>query len=33
PHGTIRHIGEYSIDINLHSDVIVTLSIKVAAEA
>jgi len=33
PHGTIRHIGDYSIDINLHSDVIVTLSIKVAAEA
>ena len=33
PHGTILHIGEYSIDINLHSDVIVTLSIKVAAEA
>lgn len=33
PHGAIRHIGEYSIDINLHSDVIVTLTIKVAAEA
>ena len=33
PHGAIRHIGEYPIDINLHSDVIVTLSIKVAAEA
>jgi large subunit ribosomal protein L9 len=33
PHGTIRHIGEYSIDINLHSDVIVTLTIKVVAEA
>ena len=33
PHGTIRHIGDYSIDINLHSDVIVTLSIKVSAEA
>jgi large subunit ribosomal protein L9 len=33
PHGTIRHIGEYAIDINLHSDVIVTLTIKVAAEA
>jgi large subunit ribosomal protein L9 len=33
PHGTIRHIGEYPIDISLHSDVIVTLSIKVAAEA
>ncbi|MCX7097881.1 MAG: 50S ribosomal protein L9 [Methylococcales bacterium] len=33
PHGAIRHIGEYAIDINLHSDVIVTLTIKVAAEA
>jgi large subunit ribosomal protein L9 len=33
PHGAIRHIGDYPIDINLHSDVIVTLSIKVAAEA
>ena len=33
PHGAIRHIGEYPIDINLHSDVIVTLSIKIAAEA
>jgi large subunit ribosomal protein L9 len=33
PNGAIRHIGEYPIDINLHSDVIVTLTIKVAAEA
>ena len=33
PHGTIRHIGDYPIDINLHSDVIVTLSIKIAPEA
>ena len=33
PHGTIRHIGDYPIDINLHSDVIVTLTIKIAAEA
>jgi large subunit ribosomal protein L9 len=33
PHGAIRHIGEYPIDINLHSDVVVTLSIKIAAEA
>ena len=32
PNGAIRHIGEYPIDINLHSDVIVTLTIKVAAE-
>ncbi|MDD5320965.1 MAG: 50S ribosomal protein L9 [Methylococcales bacterium] len=33
PHGAIRHIGDYPIDINLHSDVVITLSIKVAAEA
>jgi large subunit ribosomal protein L9 len=33
PHGSIRHIGDYPIDINLHSDVIVTLSIKIAPEA
>ena len=33
PHGAIRHIGECPIDINLHSDVIVTLTIKIAAEA
>jgi large subunit ribosomal protein L9 len=33
PHGAIRHIGEFPIDINLHSDVVVTLSIKIAAEA
>ncbi|MEI7994650.1 MAG: 50S ribosomal protein L9 [Methylococcaceae bacterium] len=33
PNGAIRHIGEYPIDINLHSDVIVTLTIKIAAEA
>jgi large subunit ribosomal protein L9 len=33
PNGAIRHIGEYPIDINLHSDVIVTLTLKVAAEA
>jgi large subunit ribosomal protein L9 len=33
PHGAIRHVGEYPIDINLHSDVVVTLTIKIAAEA
>ncbi len=33
PHGTIRHVGDYDIDINLHSDVTVTMSIKVAPEA
>ncbi|MBL1262316.1 50S ribosomal protein L9 [Candidatus Methylomicrobium oryzae] len=32
PHGAIRHVGEFSIDINLHSDVVVTLPITIAAE-
>ena len=32
PKGVIRHIGEYEIDINLHTDVVVTLPIKIAAE-
>ena len=32
PKGVIRNIGEYDIDINLHTDVVVTLPIKVAAE-
>jgi large subunit ribosomal protein L9 len=33
PDGVIRQIGNYDIDIHLHSDVIVTLSIEIAAEA
>jgi large subunit ribosomal protein L9 len=33
PHGAIRHTGEFPIDIHLHSDVVVTLPIKIAAEA
>lgn len=32
PEGVIRHIGEYDIDINLHTDVVVTLPIKVVDE-
>lgn len=32
PNGTIRHVGDYDIDINLHSDVTTTMSIKVAPE-
>lgn len=32
PNGAIRQVGEYDIAINLHTDVVVTLSIKVAAE-
>lgn len=33
PHGAIRHVGEFPVDIHLHSDVVVTLPIKIAAEA
>jgi large subunit ribosomal protein L9 len=32
PNGAIRHVGDYDVDINLHSDVTVTMSIKVTAE-
>ncbi len=32
PHGTIRHIGDFPIDINLHTDVVATITIKIAAE-
>ena len=33
PHGTIRHIGDYEVVVNLHSDVNATISVKIAAEA
>lgn len=33
PDGVIRHLGTYDIDVNLHSDVIKTMSIEIAAEA
>jgi len=32
PHGAIRHVGEFPIDINLHSNVVVTLPVTIAAE-
>jgi large subunit ribosomal protein L9 len=32
PHGSIRQTGDYDIDINLHSDVTLTMSIKVVSE-
>lgn len=32
PNGVIRNIGEYNIAFNLHSDVVVTLPIKIVAE-
>ncbi len=33
PEGVIRHLGTYDIDINLHSDVVKTVSVEIAAEA
>ncbi len=32
PNGVIRNIGEYDIAFNLHTDVVVTLPIKIVAE-
>jgi large subunit ribosomal protein L9 len=32
PKGVIRNIGSYDLDINLHTDVVATISIKVVAE-
>ncbi len=32
PEGVIRHLGSYDVDINLHTDVTVTISINVTAE-
>lgn len=32
PNGSIRHVGDYDVDINLHSDVNVTVLVKVVAE-
>jgi large subunit ribosomal protein L9 len=33
PHGAIRHVGDFDIDIMVHTDVIVTLNIKIVPEA
>jgi len=33
PEGPLRHTGEYQIDIQLHSDVIVTVNVNVTSEA
>jgi len=33
PDGVIRHLGNYDIDVNLHTDVVKTISIEIAAEA
>ncbi len=32
PDGVIRHLGTYDIDVNLHTDVVKTMSIEIAAE-
>ncbi|MDP2177055.1 50S ribosomal protein L9 [Methylicorpusculum sp.] len=32
PQGVIRHLGQYKIDIDLHSDVVATVSVNVIAE-
>jgi large subunit ribosomal protein L9 len=32
PNGVIRQVGEYDIAINLHTDVVVTLPIKIVSE-
>ena len=33
PSGPLRHTGEYNIDIQLHSDVIVTIKVNISSEA
>jgi large subunit ribosomal protein L9 len=33
PTGVIRQVGEYDIDINLHTDVVVMMPVKIVAEA
>ena len=33
PNGAIRHVGDYAIDVSLHSDVTVTMNIKIVPEA
>ena len=33
PEGVIRQVGNYAVDINVHTDVIITMAIEIAAEA
>jgi len=33
PHGTIRHLGDFDVDIHLHTDVNAKIAIKITAEA
>ena len=32
PEGIIRHVGDYAIDVNLHADVTVTVTVQIVAE-
>jgi len=32
PDGVIRHIGEHNIDLQIHSDVVTTITVKIVAE-
>lgn len=32
PHGVIRHVGSYDVDIHLHTDVNTTVAVQIAAE-
>lgn len=32
PEGTIRHVGEFSVDLQLHPEVMVSITLTVAAE-
>ena len=32
PEGALRHVGDYEIDIDLHSDVTATVKLSVVAE-
>ncbi|MEQ1619965.1 MAG: 50S ribosomal protein L9 [Methylococcales bacterium] len=33
PHGAIRHLGDFEIDVAFHTDVVTKISIKIAPEA
>ncbi|MGR9051014.1 MAG: 50S ribosomal protein L9 [Gammaproteobacteria bacterium] len=33
PHGPIRQVGQYQIDLDLHSDVVATVAVSIIAEA
>ena len=33
PTGALRHTGEYNVDVQLHSDVVVTVKVTISSEA